>query len=109
MELIKTYKRPYKTNQVERVERFCKMQDLTYTNLVIHNGYVTFDGYSNASYDNLVNKLVKERYSDSEEYAILRKALKEKTDEFYIYDAYVEECKVKAKEFIAKRDALEVK
>ena len=95
---------------IRRIERYCKINNYSYTNLSIdENSCATFTTYSNISYNDLVNQLVKERYSDSEEYAILRKALKEKTDEFYIYDAYVEECKVKAKEFIAKRDALEVK
>ena len=102
----KTYKRPYKTNQLAHVEMYCKNNNLVYANLQIHNDYVTFDGYSNASYDEFVNKLVKERYSDSEEFAILRKAINGITDEYLIYNAYVEDCKVRAKEFIAEREKL---
>lgn len=101
----KTYKRPYKTNQLAHVEMYCKNNNLVYANLQIYDGYVTFDGYSNASYDELVNQLVKQRYSDSEEFAILRKAITEVTDEYRIYNAYVEECKVRAKAFIAERES----
>ena len=104
MELKKSYKRPYKTNQEKQVERFCKQLNLVYTNLQIHDGYVTFDTYSKLPYDNIVNKLVKERYSDSEEFAILRKAINGITDEYRIYNAYVEECKVRAKDFIVERE-----
>ena len=65
---------------------------------------VTFTTYSDLPYEDLVNKLVRERYTDSEEFAILRKAINEKTDEYFIYNAYVEECKVRAKEFVAERE-----
>lgn len=106
MNLIKTYKRPYSgtLEQInKRVEMYCNQYNLSYTNLQIFNTYVTFDGYLNIGYEELVNKLVKERYSDSEEFAILRKAVNEKTDEFRIYNAFVEQCKTQAKEFISKR------
>ena len=65
---------------------------------------VTLTRYSNLPYEQLVHKLVREKYTESEEFAILRKALNEKTDEFLTYNAYVEECKVRAKEFIAERE-----
>lgn len=104
MELYKTYKRPYRENQVKRVEMYCKQYNLVYTNLTIHDGYVTFDGWSNITYDNLVNNLVRERYTDSEEFAILRKAISNITDEFLIYNAYVEQCKLQAKAFIEERE-----
>lgn len=100
----KIYKRPYRENQIQRVEQFCKMNNLVYAELKLYDNYVTFVGYSNITYDKLVNKLVKERYSDSEEFAILRKAINGITDEYYIFNAYVEECKAKAKQFIAERE-----
>ena len=66
---------------------------------------VYYTVYTNISYDQLVNKMVKERYSDSEEFAILRKAINNGiSDEYTAYNTYVEECKAQAKEFIAKRD-----
>ena len=49
------------------------------------------------SYEKLVNQLVRERYSESDEFAILRKAINNVTDEYLIYNAYVEECKIKAR------------
>lgn len=86
------------------IENYAKDFNVYTANLVIDNGNVSFTTYSKISYEALVNKLVKERYSDSEEFAILRKALTEKTNEFYIYNAYVEECKTQAKAFIEERN-----
>lgn len=105
MNLHKTYKRPYKENQVKRVEMYCKQHNLVYTNLQVFNGYVIFDGYSNISYEELVNKLVAEKYTIQDELAIQRKAYNGLTDEFHIYNAFVEECKVKAKQLIAERES----
>lgn len=87
--LVKQYERIYRSK---------------HANLVVTSDTITFTLYSKLSYENLVNKLVRERYSDSEEFAILRKAITEKTNEFYIYNAYVEECKLQAKSFIEERN-----
>ena len=65
---------------------------------------ITYTIYLSVNYETLVNNLVRERYTESEEFAILRKAINGITDEFLNYNAYVEECKVKAKEFIAERE-----
>lgn len=102
----KTYKRPYKQDQVKRVEMYCKMNNLVYTDLVIHDGYVTFTGYSNLPYEQLVNQLVAERYTIQDELAIQRKAYNGLTDEFYVYNAYVENCKERAKQFIKERESV---
>lgn len=79
------------------------------TELGYANGYyqfrVDYTYYSPMSYENLVNKLVRERYSDSEEFAILRKAISNVTDEYLIYNSYVEECKLQAKAFIEERES----
>ncbi len=109
MELNKTYKRPYKGTQeqiIRRVKSYCKLHNLSYTNLQVFNGYVTFTGYSNITYDNLVNDLVREKYSESAEFAILRKAINGINDEYTTYNAYVEQCKAKAKEWVTNRDNL---
>ena len=52
----------------------------------------------NIPYDEAVNARIRERYSDSQEFAILRQR-DEKPDEYAAYYAYCEECKafVKAK------------
>lgn len=106
MELKKTYKRPYRENQVKRVEMYCKQYNLVYADLQIHNGYVTFTGYSNLPYEQLVNQLVAEQYTIQDELAIQRKAYNGLTDEFKIYNAYVEECKLRAKQFIQERESV---
>lgn len=66
---------------------------------------VSYTYYSPIKYEALVEKLVAEKYSVGEESAIQRKAIMNGiTDEFLIYNAYVEECKVRAKAFIEERN-----
>lgn len=50
-------------------------------------------------YNNLIVKLIRERYSINDELAILRQA-NAKPEEFSEYNNYVEECKAKAKEML---------
>ena len=89
----------------KRVERYCRINNYSYANLSIdENSCATFTTYSNISYDNLVNQLVKQRYSDSEEFAILRKAINGITEEYTTYNTYVEQCKLDAKAFIEERE-----
>lgn len=64
----------------------------------------TVPPYTKAEYDAKVAELVRERYSDSEEFAMQRKYLNSLTApdeqsaaEYAAYNAYVEECKVRAK------------
>ena len=60
--------------------------------------------YSMLSYDNLVNRLVRDRYSESQEFAVLRKGTLDNTNyEFVEYNYYVEDCKVRARDFINER------
>lgn len=66
---------------------------------------VDYTYYSPISYENLVVDLIRKQYSINEELAILRKSNVATTDEFHIYNAYVEECKVRAKTFIAERES----
>lgn len=70
--------------------------------------------YTKAQYDEMVASLVRERYSESEEFAIQRKTLNAlvasvpldggggltgpAVDEFAEYNAYVEECKLRARD-----------
>lgn len=49
------------------------------------------------SYGELVNMEIRKRYSESEEFAILRQK-DEKPEEFAEYYAYCEECKTRVKE-----------
>ena len=49
--------------------------------------------WQNIPYDEAVNAKIRERYTDSQEFAILRQK-DEKPDEYQAYYAYCEECKV---------------
>ncbi len=51
----------------------------------------------NVSYDEAVNFKIRQRYTESQEFAILRQR-DEKPDEFSEYYAYCEECKKAVKE-----------
>lgn len=103
MKLIKTRTIKIKKEYLEKLEKI----------YVIHSKelqedgkyLVTYTKYDKSSYEQLVNKLVKERYSDSDEFAILRKAINGITEEFLTYNTYVEECKVRAQAFIAERES----
>lgn len=65
--------------------------------------------YSKSEYDSKVAELVRERYSESEEFAIQRKAIaallaSEATDaDFAGYNSYVNECKVRATDLLTRR------
>lgn len=65
---------------------------------------VTYTFYMPLAYEKIVNRLVAKRYTIEEELAIHRKAFNGITDEYRIYNAYVEECKTKAKEFVEERN-----
>lgn len=66
--------------------------------------------YTKAQYDAKVEELIRERYTDSEEFALQRKMINatstpERADnraveEYEAYNAFVEECKVRAKEIL---------
>lgn len=52
------------------------------------------------SYDTLVHELIRDKYSQSAEFALLRQR-EAKSAEFAAYDEYCEACKLKAKEICA--------
>lgn len=55
-------------------------------------------------YESLVVAMIREKYSQNEENAILRKKLAGlDTGEFEAYNTYVESCKTKVKEFINEK------
>ena len=68
---------------------------------------VTYTYYLPISYESLVVKLLRTRYSLDDELAILRKSNGSITNEEYIeYYNYAEECKRVAKEWITNRDKM---
>lgn len=65
---------------------------------------VEFIKYQFISYEALVNRLIKTRYTDSAEFAVINKGIADATNVEYVeYRNYVEECKNQAGEFIAER------
>lgn len=86
------------------VGKYAKDMNVYIANLVINNGDVSFTTYDKVSYEELVIRLIREQYPMNDEFAILRKAINGITDEYRIYNLYVEECKVKAKQFIEERE-----
>lgn len=67
--------------------------------------------YTKEEYDNKVAELVRTKYSESEEFAIQRKAInaafsanRESLEEYAAYNAFVEECKQQAKTILSQND-----
>lgn len=68
---------------------------------------VEYTKYSQESYETIVNQLVKEKYSDSEEFALINKGIEDNTHtEYVVYRKYVEECKKIARTFIDERTSV---
>lgn len=66
---------------------------------------VDYTYYLPITYENLVNQLIAQRYTIQDELAIQRKHSKGVNEaEFNEYYEFVEQCKVRAKEFIAERE-----
>lgn len=89
------------------INNYCNDFNVYYNNLIISNGTVSFTTYSKIKYEELVNKLVKEKYSDSEEFALINKGIADNNNAEYIeYRNFVANCKEIAKEFIEERQTL---
>lgn len=58
--------------------------------------------YTRSEYESEVERLIREQYSVSAELAILRQR-DDKAEEFAQYNAYAEECKLRAKEILSNR------
>ena len=65
--------------------------------------YKSFNPYENYSYDDLVDLFIRESYSASAEFAILRQR-DTKPEEYKKYFDYCEECKTRAKEIIGENE-----
>ena len=64
--------------------------------------------YTQVEYKEEIIKLIRERYDQDDEFAILRKIAQSPTNERYIneyneYNSFVEDCKTKAKENLCQR------
>lgn len=91
----------------ENVKKYCRTNYLYGTKPTINNDEITFTTYAKGSYNDITNALIREKYSESEEFAILRKAINNANNQEYVeYFAYVEVCKEKAKAYISERVSL---
>lgn len=65
---------------------------------------VEYTRYNMQSYDDITNGLIREKYSESDEFALINKGIADATNEEYLeYRSYVEQCKNQAREFVAER------
>ena len=114
---MRTYLERITKREITRVVTTAQLDALTRNSIIKEKLPVVKDGeiaykvklvrYSPISYDNLVDRLVRKTYSQSNVEAILRKAILNPSNEEYIaLNNYAEECKVLAKEYIAERTAL---
>lgn len=100
------FKRAIKESRLKDYERYCVI--LSKKLIGNENGEniydVSGDRYFSGDYGEVANRLIKQKYSDSEEFALLRKSITNpNNEEFITYNAYVEQCKVEAKAFIEER------
>ena len=87
------------------ITNFANGRNVYVVDLVINDGTATFTTYSKIGYEDLVNELIAERYTIQDELAIQRKHQKGvNQEEFNEYYEFVEQCKVRAKTFIAERE-----
>lgn len=113
------------TNQVERItkRRMKRVVKATALERVLKNGVVIskqpvmqdgelyydveFIKYLPISYEALVNRLIKTRYTDSAEFAVINKGIDDKFNSEYVeYNVFRAECKAAAKKYIDERTAL---
>ena len=92
---------------VSYANKFIELKKIKHSNYTIGEENIEIVWYSNISYDALVQQLIREKYSDGDEYKLHREAfINGVNDEFMEYNNYVEECKVKAKQFIEERESV---
>ena len=93
-------------SELKYINQHARILQMIPTNIVITETKTTFTLYSSISYENLTSELIRQRYSQDEEFAILRKAISGNTSDYETYNAYVDNCKAEAKKFIAERDVI---
>lgn len=105
---IKKFIRQYTRNLINKISMFDKVREIPFKltkydiELSRTDTTITFKRYSSKTYEQVVEDLIRIRYTVSAELAILRqKSVKE--DEYTAYYVYCEECKAYAKQLIAER------
>lgn len=103
--------------QMKRIVKADRLDALLKTGVLISKTPLMKDGvlhyeveyirYLPISYEALVNRLIKTRYTDSAEFAVINKGIEDKTNAEYVeYNAFRNVCKESAREYIAERTAL---
>ena len=95
----------------EQLVNLTKHGVITTKTPVVKDGVLQYEveyiRYSPMSYDNIVNNLIRTKYSQSNVEALLRKAVRDAyNEEFVAFNEFAEQCKVTAREYIAERKAL---
>ena len=110
MENYKTKKfiRQYTRNLIKKISMFDVSKEVPFKltkydlELSRTDTTITFKRYSPKSYEQVVEDLIRLKYTVSAELAILRQK-EVKQDEYTTYYVYCEECKAYAKQLIAER------
>ena len=105
MELKKLYTRKISEKYLKTFEKSVVINSKT---LQADGTYlINYTRYSKDNYESIVNQLVKEKYSDSEEFALINKGIADNNNDEYIeYRNFVANCKKIAREFIEERQTL---
>lgn len=105
MRLKRTITRELKEEQLKSISQ----RSIIHSKELQTNGsyLVEYTIYNMSSYETIVNQLVKEKYSDSEEFALINKGIADNNNDEYIeYRNFVANCKKIAREFIEERQTL---
>lgn len=102
-------KRKRKTLLNEKQLKAIQTYSVIHSKTLLEDGkyLVEYTRYNMDSYNDIVNSLVKEKYSDSEEFALINKGIADNNNAEYIeYRNFVANCKEIARAFIDERQAL---
>lgn len=103
--------------QMKRIVKADRLEALLKTGVLISKTPLMKDGvlhyeveyirYLPISYESLVNRLIKTRYTDSAEFAVVNKGIEDKFNSEYVeYNVFRAECKAAAKKYIDERTTL---
>lgn len=96
-----------KNRSKQGVANYCKEFNVLATMPTFENGNVIFTTYVKGSYEDVIVKLIREKYTINEEFALINKGVADATNVEYVeYRDFVESCKSIAKEFVEERNAI---
>lgn len=96
-----------KTKMPTYIENYCKSYNVLVTDVVYEENRVTFTAYTKLKYDDIVVRLIREKYSQNEEFSLINKGIVNSLDEEYVaYRDFVSNCKYVAQEFVKEREVV---